>query len=218
MLFVNRQARKSNERGASHGYFQPRCEGLEDKILLTIDLGAFNPPNNPNIAVAPFGFSFGGGTIPNLTSTSQRAGAGVADVGDLNGDGYEDFAIASPGTSAGLNSYVSVIFGSNTLPAGTVSNWIGNNVATPPVFNYNANDRVGDLSQFGITTPAQTNPITGTNLSFPFAGVTFVALNNLVAGMSSVAGVNIGGRQGLLIGAPSAQDANGAIPVPAAST
>ena len=36
--------------------------------------------------------------------------------------------------------------------------------------------------------------------------------------MSSVAGVNIGGRQGLLIGAQSAPAASGANPEPAACT
>ena len=80
-----------------------------------------------------------------------------------------------PGIDVRLwNSYVSVIFGSNTAARRpTVSNWIGNNGATPPVYKYTANDRVGDLSQLGITTPAQTNPITNTALTFPFAGVTF---------------------------------------------
>ena len=81
---------------------------------MTVNLGLFNPPNNPNIAGtsgAPFGIDFGAGTIPNIsTATSQRAGAAVADLGDVNGDGYEDFAIASPGTSSGQNSYVSVTF------------------------------------------------------------------------------------------------------------
>ena len=43
MLFVNRRARKSNQQGTSHGHFHPRCEGLEAKILLTTDLGLFNP-------------------------------------------------------------------------------------------------------------------------------------------------------------------------------
>ena len=43
MLFVNHRARKSNKRGSSHGNFHPRCEGLEAKILLAIDLGGTSP-------------------------------------------------------------------------------------------------------------------------------------------------------------------------------
>ena len=178
MPFVNRRARNSIERAPSHGHLRPNCEGLEDRVLLSIDLGLFTPPNNPNIAVAPYGFAFGGsGTVPGVSSTftSQGAGTAVADVGDLTGDGYEDVAIASPGNKAlGQYGYVSVIMGSNTLPAGTIQNWIGNNGATPPVYNYNANNRVGDLSQLGYRqlrpTPSPASrrpPVLGLDLHRP---------------------------------------------------
>ena len=67
MLFVNRRARKSTDRGPSYVNFQPRCEGLEAKILLTIDLGGTVAGTNPTIAIAPFGMDFGGGTQSPIT-------------------------------------------------------------------------------------------------------------------------------------------------------
>ena len=75
MLFVNRRGRKLNRAGPSHRNFQPRCEGLEDKILMTIDLGGIVAAQPiPTIATAPFGMDFGGGTIAGASTTSQRAG------------------------------------------------------------------------------------------------------------------------------------------------
>ena len=229
MLFVNRMARKLNLAGPGSRYFQPRCEGLEDKILMITDLGGVVAGANPTIANAPFGMDFAGGTIAGASTTiaSKAAGQAVADVGDLNGDGYEDFAIASPGVSNGLvgTSYVSVVFGSNTIqkpPAlpgtPTVSNWIQTTSTNPNVFTYTANDRVSDLSQLSATTlpgPTQTNPAVSPSgsipLNFPFAGVTFYAASLNLAGASSVAAVNIGGRQGLLIGAQNAPSPGGSL-------
>ncbi len=214
MLFVNRRPRKSNERGSSRGYFQPRCEGLETKLLLTTDLGGSTAGANPTIANAPFGMDFGAGTIPGTSTNvvSRLAGTAVADVGDLNGDGYEDLAIAAPGTPNPLGAVasVSVIFGSNvagTPP--TVKNWIQTTSTTPLVYAYTPTDRVGDLSQLGFA--AQTNPINSQALQFPFAGVTFYGSALSLSGASAVAGVNIGGRQGLLIGAQLAPAAGGSL-------
>jgi FG-GAP repeat len=216
MLFVNRRARKSNERTSSHHYFQPLCEGLEDKVLLTTDLGNSIPGANPTIANAPFGMDFAGGTIPGASTTiaSQFAGTSVADVGDLNGDGYEDFAIATPGVNNGISgtSYVSVVFGSNLAASPpTVQNWIGTTSTTPLVYTYLANDRVGDLSQLGATTQQNPALFTPTDLTFPFAGVTFYTPTLDMSGASSVAAVNIGGRQGLLIGAQNAPSPGGTL-------
>jgi hypothetical protein len=60
----------------------------------------------------------------------------------------------------------------------------------------------------------QDNPITGTQLGFPFPGIKFVntvSLTSMVG--ASVAGVRRANCQGgILIGAPGALDANGANP------
>ena len=87
----------------------------------------------------------------------------MADVGDLTGTGYEDFAIGAPGTG-GAASAVYVVFGSATGTAPSTENWIGVNTSTGN-FNYTANDRVGDLGQLGAAS--QTNPITTNPLDFP---------------------------------------------------
>ena len=100
-----------------------------------------------------------------------------------------------------------MIFGSNVagnptavppVPP-TIKNWIQTTSTTPLVYAYAPTDRVGDLSQLGFQ--AQTNPINAQSLDFPFAGVTFYGTALSLSGASAVAGVNIGGRQGLLIGA-----------------
>ncbi len=120
----------------------------------------------------------------------------------------------SPGINNGISgtSYVSVIFGSNVAGSPpSVQNWIGTTTTTPLVYTYLANDRVGDLSQLGTTT--QTNPalFTSTDLTFPFAGVTFYTPTLDMSGASAVAGVNIGGKQGLLIGCENAPAPGGTI-------
>ena len=72
MFFVDRRSRKSEpRRGTSQAYFNPSCEPLEAKILLTIDLGGTSPTANPIIASAPFGMDFGAGTIPNLANVAR---------------------------------------------------------------------------------------------------------------------------------------------------
>ncbi|HEX3449008.1 MAG TPA: integrin alpha, partial [Isosphaeraceae bacterium] len=177
--------------------FQPAGEPLEAKVLMTIDLGGTSPPALPFSATAPFGVDVGAAT-PN-----GGAGWSVADVGDLTGSGYDDVLIGAPtittpstlGTGVGK---VYLVLGSATVNASNpaaVQNWL--NTVTGP--NLAPNDRVGDLAQLGAT--AQTNPISGTALNFPFSGVTFTGVASLGA---SVAAVRISTTQnGILIGAPN---------------
>ena len=61
MLFGNRRPRKSDARRRSPDHaHRLRGEQLEDRLLLSIDLGGTSPPANPLIANAPFGMAFGG--------------------------------------------------------------------------------------------------------------------------------------------------------------
>src|SRR5262249_25152997 len=108
MLFGNRRPRNLDARRRNGGAsgFTPLGERLEAKLLLAIDLGGTSPPSNPIIATVPFGMDFGAAT------TGQQAGTSVANVGDLNNDSFEDFAIGAPGGTSGLNSSVFVVFGS----------------------------------------------------------------------------------------------------------
>jgi hypothetical protein len=177
---------------------------------MSIDLGGTSPPALPIIASAPFGMDFAGAT--------QNLGSGwsVANVGDVNGTGFDDFVIGSPtvgstpGTlGGGVGSTVYLVLGSQTSQgvgvAPTITNWLATN-STGQLL-YTANDRVGSLGQLGLVP--QTNPISGTNLTFPFPGVTFqTSTLNLTSNLgASVAGLRLPSGQGaILIGAPGALD------------
>ena len=197
MLFGNRRPRKITARRHDVPVFQPMAEPLEAKILMTTDLGGTSPPALPFMATAPFGVDFGASTA------GGGAGFSVADVGDLVNSGYDDLLIgaptvSNPSTVGSGTGNVYLVLGSqyvNGSNAKAVQNWL--NTTNGP--NLASNDRVGNLAQLGAAT--QQNPISNTNVTFPFSGITFTGVASLGA---SVAGVELSsGVNGILIGAPS---------------
>ena len=214
MLFVNRRARKLNAQGHSHWFVQPRCEMLEEKVLMAIDLGGTLPNINPNITTAPFGIDVGGPppTLPAIAPPG--AGFSVADVGNVStAFPYDDFVIGAPtvgatpnllGSGTGAAAYL--LFGSQQLTATkgvtALSDWIAK---TNNTFNYLPNDRVADLNQITPTTATtQLNPITGTAINFPYPMVEFVDRADAQSMLgASVAGLRVNGQGAILIGAPA---------------
>ncbi len=222
MLFGNRRPRHSVARRRSKEAIRPVGEQLEDRMLLTIDLGGTVPSTNPNIANAPYGMDFGLVTPPTSGTPVINAGAGwsVSDLGSLTSNGYDDFAIGAPTVSStsppstlgtGIGGSVFLVFGSQSLTSSTITDWIGKTASG--TYQYTANDRVGDLGQLVAPSPTatQTNPITGTNVSFPFPYVQFYSQTNQLSGAgASVSSVRLpNGNYGLLIGAPLGFDASG---------
>lgn len=204
MRLGNREARSLVARRREA--FRPKFQDLEERTLLSIDLGGVAPPTNPNVATVPYGIELAGGT------NNGGAGFSVSDVGDLLNNGYDDFLISSPtittssgslGLSSTGNSTVYLVFGSQAVNASTIQNWLDN---TP-------DERVGDLLQLGLAN--QANPISGAT-GFPFAGITITASaqTNGQLGASVAAVGKLGGSSfnSFLIGAPGATDANGANP------
>ena len=164
MLFGNREPRSLVAR--RRGAFHPRGEHLEARQLLAIDIGGALPPNLPNVANVPYGVVLGG------AQSAGGAGFSVTDVGDVNGDGFDDYVIGGPtaintngviSKGVGNNSRAYLVFGSSAVGGGNVD-WL----------TLNAIQRVGDLGQLGNAAIGQQNPITGVS-GFAYDGITFLA-------------------------------------------
>lgn len=178
---------------------RPSAEGLEARIVMVTDLAA--------IATAPLGVE--------LASSNPSAGLGssVADLGDVNGDGFSDFAVGAPssvrnGTAInignGINTAAFVVFGSRSVDAGTVD-WL----------TLNAQNRIGNLDTFSLGQTGQTNPLNG-NGGFNFDGLILTASQNTNASVGTSVGaagdVNGDGFNDILIGAAGANDQNNGTP------
>ncbi|AGA28965.1 FG-GAP repeat protein [Singulisphaera acidiphila DSM 18658] len=200
MLFGNRRPQSLAAR--RRGGFRPRIQSLEERQLMSIDLGGVLPPGQPNIATAPFGVDLAG------QQTAGAAGFSVANVGDVNGDGFDDFVIGAPtGINVngqiqpgnGTNSRAYLVFGSLTVNAGNID-WLTLD---------KLGERVGDLGQLG--NASQTNPISG-SVGNAYAGVTFLTsvstTSQLGASVTALGDVNGDGFADFLIGAPGANDLN----------
>lgn len=201
--------RRQVPAGSRKQALKPTLGRLEDRCLLAINLvnvGAEIAP--PVYGVGEYGLAAAGG-----------AGWSVAEVGDVNADGYDDVLIGAPTTVTnggsfpivgnGANSAVYLIFGSDQVNAGNFDYRLLN--PTNTTFNPSLpNQRGGDLSVLGNTT--QTNPVTG-QTGFAFNGVRFIAGQNptsaLGASVAAVGDVNGDGIPDFMIGAPGATDASG---------
>ena len=196
--------------GPATGTFTLAAKGSKPRSSWRSTWAARSPTANPIIATAPFGMDFGAGNIANTHDREperrhERRRLGRCQRRRIRRLRHRRARHQLPARTATS----SVIFGSNTVGSTTITNWIGTRNTATRSFTYTTNDRVGDLGQLRRHAPRLTRS-PAPALTFPFAGVTFIASINTLAGMTSVAGVNIGGRQGLLIGAPGALDANGA--------
>ena len=186
MLFGNRGARSSGTKQRKSEAFQPRGEALEPKVLLALlQLGAGTPKNIAGITTtAPAGPQTGGqlpfiadstglpqvqgtmttdpglGILETSNVASQGAGYSVAGLGDINGDGSNDYLIGAPGVTRS-GSVISprdrnYERGISHLrqphrALGIVQPWSTNPPTTPE-------QRVGVLANLG--TSSQTNPFT----------------------------------------------------------
>lgn len=199
MQSANRsEARTGPRRRRNH---QPAVMPLEQRQLLAIDLSAIagnvtgiNPPG-------PFGVLEAG------LQTNSGVGWSVAEVGDVNGDGFHDMVVGAPTVTPGIGigfpsvtpgsaGRVYLVLGSNSASAGP-TDWL----------NITANDRIGDLGILGNLQ--QTNPLS--NLpGFAFNGLTFTASqnpqNNLGTSVAAAGDVNGDGLADFLIGAPGSGD------------
>jgi hypothetical protein len=201
MLWGNRRPAPTGARRRK--LYSPKCQYLEPRELLAIDLANIAGPVTPPGA-GPFGVLEAGG------QNGGGAGWSVAAVGDVNGDGLQDFVIGAPSVTLngnipqlgnGGNARVYLVFGSSQVP-NTTFDWL----------QLTAQQRVGDLNFLG--QPNQTNPLNG-NAGFDFNGITFIAsqqpssaLGASVAGVGNIDG-NGAGISSFMIGAPGADSNNG---------
>jgi len=199
MLFGNRGPRSSAARRRG---VQPRIQTLEERQLLSIDLGGVLPPGQPNIATQPFGVAEAGAEV------SGAAGFSVTAVGDVNGDGFDDFVVGAPTgvivggqlqPGSGNNSRAYLIFGSRSVNAGNVD-WLTLDTT---------GQRLGDLGQ--LNNANQTNPISG-QAGFAYSGLTFLTgstnASQVGASVAALGDVNGDGFNDFMIGAPGANDLN----------
>jgi FG-GAP repeat len=228
MLFGKREPRSLDAR--RRGGYRPEAENLEGRQLLSIDLGGVPPGTGSDTSptrTTPLPAITGDSTSPsptqaygvNMASTlaGLSAGFSVSNVGDVNGDTYDDFVIGAPsvataGGSTGPNAATAyLVFGSATATSGTISDWLNINAN----FGNTGVGRVGNLNQLGNSIALQQDPYNGlgvdsnnVQLSYPFAGIKFVTTQTPGSelGESSSAAIGVNLQNGFLLGAPGPHD------------
>ncbi len=115
--FIQRRAQPRMSRmdgfvGPRRGRTSAQIEHLEQRTLLTapnpVDLGSLNPSSTN-----PAGFRVNG------AETSAGVGESISRVGDINGDGFEDFVLTGPGVDSSGDAYV--VFGNPGSFSATLS-------------------------------------------------------------------------------------------------
>jgi len=218
MLFGNRGAGSSAKKQRKSEAFRPQGEALEPKVLLALlQLGAGTPKDiSTLVTTPPAGPQTVGGQLPFIADSSgfnpqvqgtqttdpglgvletgsvqsQQVGSSVAALGDMNGDGNNDFLI---GTSNGTTGAAYLVFGSNSATQPTSQSWL---TLTPE-------QRVGVINNLANVSTPQTNPFTNRTAptyAFSFNGVSFTN-NQPTSGLGSF--VASAGDNAFVIGAPN---------------
>ena len=180
MLFGNGKPRPRAARRRVPAY-RFEAEGLEVRVVpATVDLA-----NISGSATQP------GLGVQLVAANSSVSRFNVAALGDVNGDGFQDFLIGSPSTSTAY-----LVFGSFDASAGNI-NWL----------TLGPNQRVGDLAQLGSLN--QSNPLQAVSTGqFNYNGLSFTTSSNpnsqLGTSVAAIGDVNGDGFNDFLIGAPAA--------------
>ncbi len=201
MLFGKRGRRSPSARQRKNEAFAPIAEALEQKVLMAqVLLGGGIPKNLAGVTtIAPNGPQTQGAILPFIadsiglppgqtqgtqttdpglgileTGANQAQGVGwnVAALGDMNGDGSNDYLVGAPtvatsgstiNPSTGTNSRAFLVFANRSVTVPVTQSWAS---ATPE-------QRVGDITTLGNAT--QTDPFTarGQPFNYNFDGVTF---------------------------------------------